>query len=236
MSKRSLMSLTVIGALQAAIAGVDAASLEVVPTQIELPANGGPAQLRLVNHGDKPVDVQIETFAWTQNGSETLGDSDEIALSPPFTHLNPQSSQIVRLLLAPPAQPLAERAYRVLVTQLPDPNDTQSGTHVLLQFSVPLFAGDGKAPALSWSLHRGTTGLDLDASNQGTRRAKFTNLELVSADGAKRPVSSHGLIYVLAGVRRSWSFPGIVPSDTFKLEGDDENAGKRFSIPLAVTD
>src|SRR5262249_233 len=159
---------------------------------------------------------------WTQNGTEMLDDSDEIALSPPFAHLRPQSSQIVRLLLAPSGPPQPERAYRILVTQLPDTDDKQSGSHVLLQFSVPLFAGDGKATALSWSVHRSTAGLDLDVSNTGARRAKFTNLELVSADGTKHPVSSHGLIYVLAGTTRTWNFPGVAASDSFRLEGDDE--------------
>jgi len=213
-----------------------AVSLEVVPTTIELPAKGGPAQLRLVNHGDKPVNVQIETFAWKQDGGETLVDSDDIALSPPFAHLNPQSSQIARLLLAPPAQTGSERAFRIVVTQLPDPDDTESGTHVLLQFSVPMFAGDGKSPSLSWSLRRNGNGLSLEASNRGSTRAKFTNLELLSAEGKHEPVSSHGLVYVLAGATRSWSLSSTASSTSYKLEGDDDGAMRRFSIPLAVTD
>lgn len=198
MLPRSVVCFFVTGLLGFAAAEANAASLEVVPTQIELPTKGGPAQLRLVNHGDRPVDVQIESFAWKQNGNETLDDSDDIALSPPFAHLNPLSSQIVRLLL--------------------------------------LFAGDGKGSAISWSLHRRESGLDLDADNSGPRRAKFTNLELVSADGSKRPISSHGLVYVLAGVTRSWRFPGVGASEGFRLEGDDENGRRRFAIPLAVTD
>jgi fimbrial chaperone protein len=231
--------LSRIAAVLAAVlqaASASAASLEVVPTTIELPAKGGPAQLRLVNHGDKPVNVQIETLAWKQDGNEALVDSDEIALSPPFAHLNPSSSQIVRLLLPPPAQPEAERAFRVLVTQLPDPNDKDMGAHVLLQFSVPLFASDGKAASLSWALHHDGAGLTLEAQNLGSRRAKFTNLELVTTEGRHLPVSAHGLVYVLAGATRRWALPDAKPSDRFRLEGDDDSAQRRFSISLDVTD
>lgn len=222
--------------VQFAAAAASAASLEVVPTTIELPAKGGPAQLRLVNHGDKSVNVQIETFAWTQDGEETLADTEDVALSPPFAHLNPLSSQIIRLLVPSPVRPDTERAFRVLVTQLPDPDDKESGTHVLLQFSVPLFAGNGTQPQLTWSLHRSSTGLKLEADNQGDMRAKFTNLELVSTDGHRRPVSSHGLVYVLAGVKRSWAISDISSSRDLRLEGDDDSARLRFSIPLSVTD
>jgi len=236
MSSRSVLGFVLIGALQMTAANSIAASLEVVPTTLELPAKGGPAQLRLVNHGDKPVNVQIETLAWKQDGTESLTDSDEVALSPPFAHLDAQSSQIVRLLLPPSTLPEQERAFRIVVTQLPDPDDRESGTHVLLQFSVPMFAGDGKAPSLSWALHRNGNGLTLEASNQGNMRAKFTNLELVSPDGIHQPVSTHGLVYVLAGAKRTWTISSFATSNSFKLEGDDDSAMRRFSIPLAITD
>ncbi len=58
-------------AVSAALAGAaSAASIEVVPTLLELPEAGGATQLRLINHAAEPADVQIESFAWTQDGEE----------------------------------------------------------------------------------------------------------------------------------------------------------------------
>lgn len=212
-----------------------AASLEVAPIALELPAKGGAAQLRLVNHGDKPSQVQIEAFAWTQNGSETLSDSDDIVLSPPQARLDADSSQIVRLVIEPGADAAIERAFRMVVTELPDAQTVTTGARVLLQFSVPVFAGDGKlnASALTWSLHRTAQGARLEVRNTGMRRAKFTHLEL--AGRARISIAAQSLVYVLAGSTRSWDLPGA-SGEGWHLEGIDEIAGRRVSIALAVSD
>jgi fimbrial chaperone protein len=213
-----------------------AASLEVVPTAIDLPAKGGPAQLRLVNHGNEAVAVQVEAFAWTQSASgETLGDSDDIVVSPPLARLAPLSSQIVRLLVANARPGAPERAFRVVVTQLPDPGQAQQGMRVLLQFSVPVFAGDGAldAAAVTWSLRRDGGTPRLQASNTGPRRAKFTDLVLAGSDGQK-PVAQQSLVYVLAGATRSWSV--AMPSGDISLEGVDDIAVRRFHVPLSASD
>lgn len=214
-----------------------AASLEVVPTLIEVPSTGGMTQLRLVNRDTKPADVQIESFAWRQNGGERLEDSDEIVLSPPLARLKPLSSQIVRLFVSP-SNAAAERAFRILVTQLPDGTGSQAGARVLLQFSVPLFAGDGRAkgPRVTWALRRDGPRLRLDARNAGASRAKFSGLELAGPNGAHARISPVSLTYVLAGATRSWivSEPGL--QGALRLEGNDEAAHDRISLPLEISD
>lgn len=230
-------SLLAFAALALSCAAARSASLEVVPTAVELPAKGGAAQMRLVNHGDAPVEVQVEAFAWAQNGTETLSDSEDIVLSPPQARLNPHAFQIVRLMVAPASDAGTERAFRVVVTQLPDPKSAEMGARVLLQFSVPLFAGDGALPAsrLAWTLRRAGGELSLQVRNSGTRRAKFTKLELVSAQGERRAVSPQPLVYVLAGATRSWT-PAGPAGEGIHLEGFDDVAGKRFSVPLSISD
>jgi fimbrial chaperone protein len=230
---RALASIAVLLAL---CTPACAASLEVVPTVIELPAKGGPAQLRLVNHGNEPVAVQVEAFAWTQSPTgETLGDSDAIVVSPPLAHLAPLSSQIVRLLVAPAPSATQEGAFRVVVTQLPDPVQPQQGMRVLLQFSVPVFEGDGPTDTASvaWSLKRNGATLSLEAHNTGARRAKFTDLVLVGPDG-RQPIAQKALVYVLGGATRAWSVAPLAGNLT--LEGVDDIAGRRFRIPLAASD
>jgi fimbrial chaperone protein len=214
------------------LARCHAASLEVVPTTIQLPAAGGPAKLRLVNHGNAPVSVQIEAMSWTQAGSESLSDSDEISFSPPFARLDPHGSQIVRFLLSPsPAG--EERAFRVIVTQLPEAY-AGAGAKVLLQFSVPVFEGDGGTGDVIWSLHRDDDGFRLDARNTGPAHAKFTDLVLIDAAGARKPVSPQRLVYVLAASVRSWRLR-MPAGDTFRLEGNDEISRGRVSVPISVS-
>ena len=213
-----------------------AASLEVVPTVLELPAQGGPAQLRLVNHGGEAVSVQIEAFAWTQEGpQETLADSDDIVVSPPLAQLAPLSSQIVRLLVASAPPGARERAFRIVVTQLPGPAPVERGARVLLQFVVPAFAGDGPpgGARVQWSLRRAGKELRLEARNTGARRAKFTDLSLVGGD-ARRAVAPQSLVYVHAGATRSWTVAAL--AGDIALEGVDDIALRRFRIPLAVAD
>jgi fimbrial chaperone protein len=211
-----------------------AASLEVVPTSLDIPARGGAAQLRLLNHGDEAVDVQIEGFAWKQDGTESFVESDAVVLSPPLAHLKARSSQIVRLLVSPGGQELRERAFRIVVSQLPDPNAKIVGAQVLLQFNVPLFAGDGALSGanLSWSVRRAGGGLRLDVRNSGTRRAKMVGLAIKSG-GENRKVAQGALVYVLAGASRSWSIPGASGGT---LEGYDDIAARSFTLPLAGSD
>lgn len=222
-----------LAALIASAAAAGAASLEVVPTLLELPAKGGATQLRLVNHGDKAVEVQVEGFAWTQDRGETLSDSDAIVLSPPQAHLEPHATQIVRLLVTSAAQ--VERAFRVVATELPDPRERANGARVLLQFSVPLFAGDGAADSahVVWTLRASG---ELLARNDGARRGKYTGLTLVAGDGTRRAVSPQSLVYVLSGAARSWAVPAMSPGESLRLEGYDDIAGKRFSLALTAGD
>jgi fimbrial chaperone protein len=216
-------------------AACQAASIEVVPIALELPAAGGPTKLRLVNHGDDAVNVQVEAFAWKQDGGEAFADTDAVVLSPPLAHLEPRASQIVRLLVQP-SPDKGERAFRIVVTQLPDMRKAVAGAKVLLQFNVPLFVGDGPRAAadLHWSLHRESAGLRLAVHNEGARRGKLVDLALVGA-AARLPVASGALTYVLAGAKRSWNIEGA-PPEGLRLEGYDEMAGRRIAVPLAVTD
>ncbi len=228
-----------IAALLLSCGTARAGSIEVAPTTIELPARGGTAQLRLVNHAAKDVAVQIEAFAWRQEGAETLADSDDIVLNPPLARLKPMGSQIVRLLVQP-AGGAVERAFRVVVTELPDPADKSEGMRVLLQFVVPLFAGDtGKSGArLDWSLRRAGTGLRVEVRNSGARRAKFGTLTLVSSKGERWPLAAGSLVYVLAGSTRVFALDKAFarPGETLHLEGSDADTDKRLALPLVAAD
>ena len=75
-------SLTALFASHGAM--LQAASLQVAPVLVEVPAPGATSTLKLHNEGTKPLDAQIRIFRWTQvNGVDTLTPTDDVAASPP---------------------------------------------------------------------------------------------------------------------------------------------------------
>jgi len=65
-----------------------AASLQVAPVSVEVPAPGAAATLKLRNEGNRPLDAQIRIFQWTQvDGVDTLTPTNDVAASPPLASL-----------------------------------------------------------------------------------------------------------------------------------------------------
>ena len=119
--------------------------LDVAPTTLDLqPDRAG--LFFVTNHGARPITVQIEAMDWRQQdtgGPGRLTPSTVLLTSPPMARIAPGGRQSVRVLARGPAQ--RERAFRLLVSQLPDAADDGDGVHVLLQFSVPVFVGHSES-------------------------------------------------------------------------------------------
>jgi fimbrial chaperone protein len=185
-----------------------AGGLQVSPVTLELPAQGGASALYIVNQGAAPTSVQIEAFAWRQGKSgETLVASDAIAISPPLAQLKPGQRQTVRLVVKPDPSAAAERSFRLIVSELPGGARTHA-VRMLLQFSVPVFAGDPNAAAkVEWRARPRPDGIWIIAHNAGTKRAKLRDLEFKVANKGLYK-SKSPLAYVLAGATRIIKIPG----------------------------
>jgi fimbrial chaperone protein len=164
--------------------------MDVAPTTLDLqPDRAG--LFFVTNHGARPITVQIEAMDWRQQdtgGPGRLTPSTVLLTSPPMARIAPGGRQSVRVLARGPAQ--RERAFRLLVSQLPDAADDGDGVHVLLQFSVPVFVGHDprRAPQIHWAVTHGV----LAARNDGTQTVKLEGLRV---NGAPRA----GLSYLLPG-------------------------------------
>jgi fimbrial chaperone protein len=216
-----------------------AGSLEVAPVKITLPAKGGPAVLYVANRGKEPIFVQLEGFAWRQkDGGDVLEEARDLAISPPMAKLAPGARQTVRLLVAPDAAAGAERSFRVIVSELPDPATARAQTvRLLLQFSIPIFAGDPpKAPTVAWRLEQKGDGLHVFARNEGTAHVKFSGLRAVAKSGRFAPLESQGPNYVLAGATREWRVPGRTApkGDKLTIVGRDERSGSDIRATVIV--
>lgn len=239
-----LGALAAAGMEIAALLPAAAGALEVAPTTLDVPADAETAMLYLTNRGDAPLLAQIQGFDWSQkDGVAELIESKILTISPPLAELAPGQQQIVRIAVAPTVNDAApnnasiERAFRLLISELPPPSTTR-GVRVLLQFSVPVFkagAGDGKLH-LAWSASRDPGGLVVTARNSGTRHAKLSGLQLATSDGKKHALSSTTIPYVLAGQSMRWTLPvaNAKAGDRVRVAGRDDASGLDIGTALDI--
>lgn len=219
-------------------APVFAASLQVSPVTLDLQARQNSEGLWLSNSGTQPLQAQVRVYAWVQEeGEDLLKPTNEMVASPPMLTIQPGQRQIVRLVRvgAGQAPPATEKAYRVVMDELPVGAGAE-GVKFVLRYSVPIFiappaleAADGgqliAVPTVDWSVREGPAGAVLTASNKGRTRAKVTNVSLLGRNG-KKIVLSEGLYgYVLPGSIRQWS-----------LSREAGAAARGGSLDLSVND
>ena len=81
----SLAALMVMSAVTA-----EAATLRVSPITVDLSMPRNSATLRLRNDADRPMDVQVRVFRWTQEGGvDRYEPTTAVIASPPATRLAP---------------------------------------------------------------------------------------------------------------------------------------------------
>src|SRR6185437_10402351 len=151
-----------------AFAQAPSTSMDVAPTLVRL-APGKAGLFYVTNHGAAPLTVEMRAMDWRQDASrDVLSPSSVFFTSPPVVTIAPGARQSVRLLAEKPG------AYRLLVSELPDPAADPGRVKVLLQFSVPVFAGDLGTPLVSFSASRNGAALVLSAVNRGLAPVKLS--------------------------------------------------------------
>jgi fimbrial chaperone protein len=210
---RALLPVTV-AALLVSFPSVAAGQLQAGPTLLEIAPGASATRLVLRNTSAEKVAAQVRVYAWTQSGGEDqLVPSEELVVSPPITELEPGGEQVVRLVrLGPPATG-ADRAYRVIVDELPRPGGGGESTVALrLRYVLPVFvrAAEAAPPSLSCRLEQ--DGGQLTCENAGGRAAQFGATRLVDESGQAQNLSEGLFGYVLPTSRRAWALSGSVPA------------------------
>ncbi|MEZ5839386.1 MAG: molecular chaperone [Hyphomicrobiales bacterium] len=187
-----------------------AASLQVAPVIVDIPAPGATGTITLRNEGLRPIDAQVRVFRWTQeNGVEKLEPTRDVVASPPIVKLNSRSDYTVRVVRLSKKPASGEEAYRLVVDELPDPGRAKNGAVVVvLRHSIPVFfaPADGDRPKIAWSTEVRGGQLLVSAKNAGGRRMRFANMNV--SDGRHQVNFGNGLVgYSLAGSTMTWSRP-----------------------------
>lgn len=184
-----------------------AASLQVTPLLIEIPAGTAASSLTLRNDGTQPVAAQVRVFRWTQrDGADVLEPAEAVVASPPMASLRPKADYLVRVL-RPGRQPVGgEEAYRLIVDELPGaPTGGAGSIAMVLRHSVPVFfTTPGAQPRLRWSAQVRQGRLLVRLDNDGGRRVRVSRLTV--SDGSASLTFGDGLVgYALAGSGVVWS-------------------------------
>lgn len=218
-----------------------ASSLRVMPATVEVAAPGSVAALTLRNEGSRPAHYQIRLFRWVQQGGgEQLLPTSDVVVSPPMTRIAPGVDYTVRIVRLNRQPVMGEESYRVLVDELPAPEQRSSRTvNFLIRYSIPVFFTPPAAHVrpLAWRASLGHGGLTLAAANPGERRVKVTDLKLRDRSGRVFALKDGLAGYVLPGAGRQWTFPaesvpGIAPGEVRLLfQTDVDSADVPVILP-----
>lgn len=207
----------------------EAASLRVAPVILDLSAPTAASTVRIWNDAQRPINVQVRVFRWTQqNGDDVYEATDDVVASPPITTLQPGGENIVRVVRTAEQPVRAEESYRLIVDELPAPSRRQAGTVTLVvRHSIPVFftGPDVQDAAPAWSVEKRQGGYMITVHNDGGSRFKVSNLSLSSDDAV---VARHdGLVgYVLGNSAARWFVPGMsvdgMSGDSMTITADSE--------------
>jgi fimbrial chaperone protein len=143
--------------------------------------------------------------------------------------------QIVRIL-AEPAAVHGETAYRVRVSELPDPSVKANGVQVLVQFSIPVFVrGSGDNVAVAWNVAARGGALEVTAQNNGDRALKLAGLTFSSPGDAPIAIAPSRVAYIRPGASHVWSIaaPPALPVRAH-IAATEERSGKPLAADVVI--
>lgn len=184
-----------------------AAFLQVSPVSLDLTAPAQTASVNLRNNGDRPVNVQVRVYHWTQSGGEDqLTPATDVVASPPATKLQPGTTYTIRVARTVAPVMAGEEAYRLVIDELPEVNLRRPSetVNMVIRYSIPVFFTErGAGAELRWEVRRDGGRLVVEATNTGQRHAKIADLTVASPSG--QVSLGKGLNgYVLPGSTRRW--------------------------------
>lgn len=198
-------------ALAAPLAAL-ASAFGVTPIRVDLDPGSRTAIVNVTNDETRKLYFQVKLARWTQDpatGEDRYEDSGELVYFPQLLVVDPKQRRIVRIGLKGPA-PAAERAFRLFIEELPDPNDkgAVAGAQIAvrLRFGVPIFATSGKGePRAAIVAAQAKAGeARLEIRNDGERSVRF---EAITVMAGERTVGKTNGWYVFPGTARHFSVP-----------------------------
>jgi fimbrial chaperone protein len=188
-----------------------AASLQVTPVNLEVPAPGRASTLTVRNMGETAISAQVRVFRWTQHaGVEKLEPTQDVVASPPFVELRPRQDYALRVIRLAGQPVSGEEAYRVVIDELPKPRTSPGTVALVLRHVVPLFfSGRESSPASpEFAVRRRGNDSMLEVRNRGESRVRLSAITVRDSSGRSTPLTQGLLGYALAQSSMQWRIPG----------------------------
>lgn len=209
-----------------------ASSILIWPINPVIESSQRASALWLENRSDTVAHLQLRLFEWTQEDHEnSYAEQRDVIGSPPMMQIAPGAKQFVRLTRLTPSPAGVERAYRIVIDEVPVDGaaaaDDGRSVNFQMRYSVPLFVyGEGvtghslshgkqqddtvSASALRWNVVSLAGKAHLEVRNQGSKHARLTQVSL--EEGKHRTRVGEGVLgYVLGGSVMRWPLPQGAP-------------------------
>lgn len=225
-------------------------ALLIWPVDPVIEAKQNATALWLENSGTAPKTLQVRVFAWAQKGGQNVyAAQDDVIGSPPIVTIAPGQRQLVRLTRTVPPSDEPERAYRVIVDEIPVPQaaGTSGGASVSfrMRYSIPLFSyAKGMPPdlrdtikteqvkrALQWHVVQDANGRYLEVKNEAKIHARLVDVSFETGNSASS-VAKGLLGYVLPGSTARWPLPNETQASATLVT--TLNGTPATTIPLAA--
>ena len=199
-----------------------AASLSVAPTRVDLVQGDATGIVTLQNNAAEPVMVQVQTFSWPRSpASADLEATRDLLAVPPVFELAGNARQIIRVALRGALSGERERAYRLLITEVPRGGGRTTGVRFALRLSLPVFVTPpGAVPEPVWSVRRTGGQRELVLDNQGTAHIQVRRIQLRPAGHGGPPVTIDTPAYVLPGQEQLWLLRDLPAATDLQLEAE----------------
>lgn len=209
-----------------------ASSILIWPINPVIESSQRASALWLENRGDTVAHLQLRLFEWTQEEHEnSYAEQRDVIGSPPMMRIAPGDKQFVRLTRLAPLPLGVERAYRIVIDEVPVDGEAEQdegrSVNFQMRYSVPLFVyGEGlkgrsqdqgklqdeseSASGLRWNVVTVAGKSQLEVRNQGSKHARLSQVSL--DEGKQQARVSQGVLgYVLAGSVMRWPLPQGAP-------------------------
>jgi fimbrial chaperone protein len=217
-----------------------AGQLRLAPVRVFLDTQSSAAMIELTNPADTAINIQADTFAWTQTaeGVDEYESTTDILAFPPIFTIQPGETQLVRIGKMSPQSTERESTYRVYFTELPAPSDLDEFGVTLsmrLKIGVPVFAAPSVPRRHELRIvdsELGSEGLNIRLQNSGNTHARISDLSIPGLSGAEG-VSTRR--YILPGASQAFSIP--VPNGSIVstvLAESDEMGTTEFDLETGL--
>ena len=164
--------------------------IQVAPVLVNISPERGISSIRLRNERDRAASFEVDAYVWSQqDGRDVLEPTSELMAAPGVFEIASHGEQIIRIG-AQVRNLNGERAYRIVLRELPRQRASGATLGFTLEMSLPVFvAAADAAPNLQARL----TGGELTLANAGD-----AHVQIAAVESNGEPVDAPR--YVLAGV------------------------------------